>query len=137
MGTAVTAIMNVSAKFKNKNNDLNVNKRLLERIEQVTKLLDEMNELFAKESYQEEVKKCTDRRGVMRTARSVHFKVLPEYGIEATEKGTAMMASWISCVQQHRPIQERVDKSMDISGVKNMILLPPIDPPPNKSPKNK
>lgn len=127
-----TAMLFVAAKFKNPNHPHNLNPLLAKRVEQVSMLLDDMNALFKEETYQEEVKKCTDRRGVMKMAKSVHFQVLPKYGIEASDKGTAFMASWIGSGQNVWDVQGKVDLSMELSYVKQMSHLPAVDAPKKK-----
>lgn len=61
----------------------------------------------------------------MKETRNVQFKVLPKYGIEATEKGTSIMAAWIGSVQQGiKDIEEKVALSMHLSRVLYISKLP-------------
>jgi len=101
-----------------------LNPALAKRIEEVKALLDDMNALFAEKTYQEDVRKCPDKRGVMRMTRQVHFQVLPRHGFEDTEKGTHHMTNFISYCQAHHTVNEKVDQSMDLSYVKHMGHLP-------------
>eukprot|EP00435_Cladocopium_sp_Y103_P022324 s52_g5.t1 len=83
--------------------------------------------------YQQASEACEDRRSLLKETRNVQFKVLPKYGIEATEKGTSIMAAWIGSVQQGiRDIEEKVALSMHLSRVLYISKLPLVkskDPP--------
>eukprot|EP00931_Biecheleriopsis_adriatica_P037599 TRINITY_DN21556_c0_g1_i1.p1 TRINITY_DN21556_c0_g1~~TRINITY_DN21556_c0_g1_i1.p1 ORF type:complete len:815 (+),score=142.97 TRINITY_DN21556_c0_g1_i1:166-2610(+) len=132
----VTAILKVEASFKNGSHNFggySLNATLAKRVEQVCQLLDEVNVLFSDPSYQSSVKMCEDRRSVIKAARTVQFQVLPKYGIEATEKGTSIMAAWIGSSQNGiREVDEKVAISMDKSYVLQMAHLPLVKASPVK-----
>lgn len=116
-----TVVIEVQAKFGLPGA---MNSELARRKEQVSALLDEMNELFADSGYQSRVRSCGDRQELLKEIKAVQFGVLPKYGIEASEKGTMVMATWISVVQHLEGLQKKVDYSMEMSGVKNLGKLP-------------
>jgi len=124
----VTAIMRVQANFSDGSTTVsgfNLNAPLAKRVDQVCKLLDEVNSGFGKTEYQQAAEACEDRRSLLKEARSVQFKVLPKYGIEATEKGTSIMAAWIGSVQQGiKDVEEKVALSMHLSRVLYISKLP-------------
>jgi len=127
-GIEVMAILIVDAKISGGSNSVatdgyNLNPALAKRLEQVSNLLDEMNLLFSDPAYQAAVRKCEDKKSVIAKARAVQFKVLPKYGIEASERGTAVMASWIGAVQS-LGLQQKVDASMHLSYFSHMAHLP-------------
>ncbi|CAJ1329619.1 unnamed protein product [Effrenium voratum] len=49
--------------------------------------------------YQKAVESCEDRRSLLKETRHIQFEVLPKFGIEASEKGTSIMAAWIGAAQ--------------------------------------
>lgn len=114
-----TVVIQVQAKFGGA-----MNAELGRRKEQVSALLDEMNELFAAAEYQSRMRSCADRQELLKEVKSVQFRVLPKYGMEASEKGTMIMATWISVVQSLEGLQSKVDLSMEMSGIKNLGKLP-------------
>lgn len=55
----------------------------------------------------------------------MQFEVLPKYGIEASEKGTSIMAVWIGSVQKGlKDVEEKVALSMHLSRVAYAATLP-------------
>eukprot|EP00913_Durusdinium_trenchii_P019238 g18080.t1 len=77
--------------------------------------------------YQKAVELCEDRRSLLKEARSVQFEVLPKYGIEASEKGTSIMAAWIGSVQMQngiKDVEEKVGLSMHLSRMAYSAKLP-------------
>lgn len=124
----VTAVMRVTAKFSNGHatvGGFNLDAPLAKRVDQVCKLLDEVNVGFSQPEYQKASEACEDRRSLLKETRNVQFKVLPKYGIEATEKGTSIMAAWIGSVQQGiKDIEEKVALSMHLSRVLYISKLP-------------
>lgn len=132
----LTAVVVVEAQiWVGEDDSDNMNGPLRSRCREVETLLDDLNALFEQQSYQDEVRKCRDRRSVHRLAKSVQFQVLPKYGIEATERGTAAMMAFISscCCGDNWAswaIQEKVDRSMDLSYIKHIDHLPLVTPPP-------
>ncbi|CAE8584514.1 unnamed protein product, partial [Polarella glacialis] len=120
-----TAVLRVAAKFSSSHQS-NLNSVLRRRQEQVGELLDEMNQLFGEPGYQRSVRACEDKRGVIKEAKKVQFQVLPKYGIEANDKGLALMATWIATVQHLGDLQAKVDRSMDISFFMHMGKLPNV-----------
>lgn len=101
-----------------------MNPALEERALKVAGLLDSVNELFADPAYQENVRKCADKRSVMKMARAVQFQVLPKYGIEATDKGAVIMAAFTSSAAFGPGMQEKIQRSMFLSYVGCMEHLP-------------
>lgn len=127
----VTASIKVQqATFRHEKEPFNVNPLLKQRVENVLALLAEMNARFEDPVYQDEVMSCTSRREVMQQLRSVQYAVLPMYDIEASDKGTLVMSSWIGCVQAFVPdVQEQANKSMEVSRVRRMSELPAVAKP--------
>lgn len=129
-GMQVTAILRVQARFSNGSSTINgfsLNAPLATRVQEVCKLLDEVNLGFSKPEYQKAVELCEDRRSLLKEARSVQFEVLPKYGIEASEKGTSIMAAWIGSVQMQngiKDVEEKVGLSMHLSRMAYSAKLP-------------
>mmetsp|Transcript_57621 Transcript_57621/g.166827 ORF Transcript_57621/g.166827 Transcript_57621/m.166827 type:complete len:1106 (-) Transcript_57621:140-3457(-) len=105
----------------------NFNDAFAKHVDEAGRMLDDMNALFGEPAYQEEVRKCRDRRAVMRHVRSVHCQVVPKYGFAASERGTAAMTQFIGSVQSVPEIQAKVELSMDLSYIAHMGHLPHVN----------
>ncbi|CAE7248824.1 unnamed protein product [Symbiodinium sp. CCMP2592] len=76
-------------------------------------------------AYQKAAEGCEDRRSLLKETRNVQFEVLPKYGIEATEKGTSIMAAWISSAQNGiKDVEDKVAASMHLSRIAYASKLP-------------
>jgi len=128
------ASLDVDAKFLGESGGFGANALFSRRVEETYSMLEDMNALFSEPSYQEAVKACRDRRSVVKLAREVQFQVLPKYGIEATERGTAVMGHMTSLVQRLPDIGNRAAKSMDLSYIQHMHRLPATEKNSNTSP---
>jgi len=125
--TQVTAIMKVAATFSGGTSygGFNLNAPLLKRVQQVSALLDDVNERFSKPEYQKAVESCEDRRSLLKETRHIQFEVLPKFGIEASEKGTSIMAAWIGAAQGGiKEVEAKVAASMHLSRVAYIAKLP-------------
>jgi len=131
----VTVVLTVQANFRNEKHPSNLGPVLLRRVEQISSLLSEMNSMFQDDAYQEQAHRCTNRRDLMQLLRTVQFVVLPKYGIEASEKGTLIMAAWIGSAQHVPEVQHQVDKSMELSHAAKMSYLPAVEKPKAKEPQ--
>jgi hypothetical protein len=100
------------------------NAKLEERVQKVSNLLDDVNELFANTEYQVNVRNCIDRRSVIKMARSVQYEVLPKYGFTANEKGTVVMAMFTSSAALGPGMHEKIERSMRLSYVGQVGHLP-------------
>mmetsp|Transcript_112716 Transcript_112716/g.291267 ORF Transcript_112716/g.291267 Transcript_112716/m.291267 type:complete len:1123 (+) Transcript_112716:151-3519(+) len=116
--------LEVDIKFLDEFGNIGANSLFKRRVEETRQMLDDMNALFADPSYQQDVKSCKDRRSVVKLARAVQFQVLPKYGIEATERGTAVLSHMTGIVQRIPEIGSRAAKSMDLSYIQHMHHLP-------------
>ncbi|CAE7038396.1 unnamed protein product [Symbiodinium sp. KB8] len=124
----VTAIIRVMAKFSGGSSSVggfSLNAPLAMRVDQVCKLLDEVNHAFSQPEYQKAAEGCEDRRSLLKETRNIQFEVLPKYGIEATEKGTSIMAAWISSAQNGiKDVDDKVAASMHLSRIAYASKLP-------------
>mmetsp|Transcript_41618 Transcript_41618/g.99111 ORF Transcript_41618/g.99111 Transcript_41618/m.99111 type:complete len:845 (+) Transcript_41618:33-2567(+) len=124
----VTAIIRVMAKFSGGSSSVggfSLNAPLATRVDQVCKLLDEVNHAFSQPEYQKAAEGCEDRRSLLKETRNIQFEVLPKYGIEATEKGTSIMAAWISSAQNGiKDVDDKVAASMHLSRIAYASKLP-------------
>ncbi|CAJ1421881.1 unnamed protein product, partial [Effrenium voratum] len=76
-------------------------------------------------AYQKAVESCEDRRSLLKETRHIQFEVLPKFGIEASEKGTSIMAAWIGAAQGGiKEVEAKVAASMHLSRVAYIAKLP-------------
>ncbi|CAE7282589.1 unnamed protein product [Symbiodinium natans] len=124
----VTAILRVMAKFSGGSSSVggfSLNAPLAKRVDQVCKLLDEVNTAFSQPEYQKAAESCEDRRSLLKETRNIQFEILPKYDIEATDKGTSIMAAWISSAQNGiKDVDDKVIASMHLSRMAYASKLP-------------
>lgn len=116
----VTAALWVNAKFASSKNEHNLNKSLLQRLHQVNSLLDSLNLLFAEPQYQKEARCCTDKKALLQMVQNVQHKVLPNFGIPASERSTAIMTAFIEPLSHMPEVQAKIGRSMDLSFIKEL-----------------
>lgn len=98
---------------------------LAARCKQVSHMLDDMNQLFSRQEYQDQVRKQVDRKGVTQMVKEVQFAVMPKYGVAATDKGVfAMQALTGIGIMGSKEIQKKADDSMEFSYMIESFKLP-------------